>query len=174
MDTEHAIGLPPAKDAEPAAPVTPKALWLARGVNLFGLVSPAANLGLVSVAPKDQRWFGLGAGIVCAAVIVYGASAGHPRLTWFAAGIHYALVLAGLIHPLWVAAIGKAWAGFGGLLGKVMVYPIFAVIYYLVVTPTGLLLRAFGKDPLQRKAPPSATYWTPHEPPAKEKYERQF
>lgn len=167
------IGLPPPKDAAPPRP-SPRRLWLARGVNLFGLVSPAANLGLVWVGPRDRRWFGLGAGIACLAVFWYASSHAHFRLAWAAVTLHYAIVLAGLVQPVFVARIGDVWAGFGTLLGKVMVYPIFAVIYYLVVTPTGLLLRLFGKDPLARNAPAKPTYWKTREPPKKERYERQF
>lgn len=173
MDDDEPIGLPPRKEA-PRTDVTPVALWKARGVNLFGLVSPAANLGLVFVAPKARRWFGFGAGVVCAIAILWATSRDRPGVMWIAAGVHYALVLAGLLHPLWVVKVANVWIGFGEILGKVFVYPVFGLIYYGVVTPTALLMRAFGKDPLSRKAPPSETYWVPHEPPGRERYERQF
>ena len=173
MDDAKPIGLPPAKDAPLPAPSS-SALWFARGVNLFGLVSPAANLGLVFVAPKSRRWFGLTAGVVCGAVLLFGLNRGRPALAWTALGVHYALVVAGLVHPLAVAAVAKAWAAFGTVLGKVMAYPVFTVIYIVAVTPTALLARALGKDPLGTRGPPRDTYWTPHEPPPKERYERQF
>jgi Saxitoxin biosynthesis operon protein SxtJ len=173
MSEAKRIGLPPKSDArEPDT--SPKALWFARGVNLFGLVSPAANLGLVWVAPKDKRWFGLGAGIVCAALVVWGVNSDIRWLVTASLAVHYALVVIGLLNPLWVSGVAKLWLHFGEAIGKVMAYPLFGVVYFLVVTPTGVLLRAFGKDPLARKAPPSETYWTPHGPVAKERYERQF
>ena len=64
------------------------------------------------------------------------------------------------------------------------VYPIgwtvshlaLAVVYYLVVTPIGLLMRLFGRDPMLRKFDPSATtYWQPHDSADEpERYFRQF
>ena len=88
--------------------------------------------------------------------------------------VHVWLVVFGIVNPLWVEKIGDAWAAFGTLLGKVMVYPIFTIVYYLAVTPTALLMRALGKDPLGAKKRDADTYWTPHEPPSPDKYERQF
>jgi hypothetical protein len=172
-DHDEPIGLPPRDDA-PLPPPSPRALWAARCVNLFGLITPAANLGLFLVAPKARRWFGIGAGVFCTFAFAYAIWRETPWLAWTAAIVYWLLVVIGLLNPLWVAAIGGAWTAFGTALGKAMAYPVFVAVYLLVVTPTGLLVRAFGRDPLARKAPPAATYWTKHEPPGKEKYERQF
>lgn len=173
MSDPRPVGLPPKGD-EHVPDTSGRSLWFARGANLFGLVSPAANLGLVWVAPKDKRWFGLGAGIVCAVVLLWATSRDARWLAWAAISVHYALVAIGLANPLWVVHVAKLWLRFGEAIGKVMAYPLFGTVYFLVVTPTGLLLRAFGKDPLSRKAPPSGSYWTPHGPTPKERYERQF
>jgi hypothetical protein len=173
MADERPIGLPPKSDA-PARDASPAAMRSARLVNLFGIVPPASNLGLLSVGPKDRRWWGFGAGVVCTAVGAYAEGRGKPWLLWTATTVYYALFVIGLVDPLWVAKIGDRWAAFGALFGKVMAYPIFAAIYFLVVTPTALLVRAFGKDPLGVKGEGATTYWTPHEPPPRESYERQF
>jgi hypothetical protein len=173
MRDDKPIGLPPAKDAAPPAPSSRTTL-LARLVNLFGLISPASNLGLVFVAPRSRRWFGLAAGFVCTIAFLYGWSGERPAIWRTALVVHYALVVAGLVHPLAVAAVARAWAAFGTVLGKVMAYPVFTVIYIVAVTPTALVARALGKDPLGTRGPPRDSYWTPHAPPPKERYERQF
>jgi len=37
-----------------------------------------------------------------------------------------------------------------------------AAVFYLVITPIGLLMRLFGRDPMQRRLLPKATtYWVP-------------
>ena len=48
--------------------------------------------------------------------------------------------------------------------GKHLVLPVFCVmLYYLAVVPTGLVMRALGKDPLRlRKDPAATSYWIPH------------
>jgi hypothetical protein len=69
---------------------------------------------------------------------------------------------------------GRLWIGFGMLLGKVVAVPLFAVLYYLVVTPTAVLVRLFVGDPLKRRAPPQASYWIDRDPVPPERFERQF
>jgi hypothetical protein len=52
------------------------------------------------------------------------------------------------------------WNGLGCCLGFVVSNAAVAAIFYLVVTPTGLLLRLFGRDPLERSREPArTTYW---------------
>jgi len=173
MTDEHAIGLPPGKDA-PAPVATPSALWRARAVNLLGVAPPLSNLGLLSVGRRERRWFGLGAGVVCLLAFGYSRWKGVEWIGSAAVGVYGGLVIVGLLNPPWIEKIGDAWAAFGTLLGKVMSYPMFTIVYFLAVTPTALLMRAFGKDPLGAKKRGAATYWTDHEPPTKDKYDRQF
>jgi hypothetical protein len=163
---------PAAEEPRPAP--TRAELARARLLNLLGLVSPVANLGLVRLAPPDLRWFGVGAGVVCAGVAVWAHLTGRPTVLWAALGLHYALVLLGLAHPRLVEWPGRAWIAFGRLLGRVMIYPIFALIYYLAVTPTALAMRVCGKDPLRRRAPPEGSYWVKRKPVGRERYHRQF
>jgi len=58
--------------------------------------------------------------------------------------------------------IGMAYAAFP--IGFVVSYLIMAVVYYLVLTPIGLVMRLFGYDPMDRHFNASAdTYWCPRE-----------
>jgi hypothetical protein len=61
-------------------------------------------------------------------------------------------------------------------IGLVVSYVILLVIYYLVVTPIGLVMRLFGYDPLQRRFDRAArSYWTPRRPQGEsERYFQQF
>jgi len=172
MTDEHAIGLPPPNDA-PLAQPTARAMNFARLVNVLGFVTFTANAGSFFVVPKERRWFGIYAGAICTGVFVYAMKRDRAVLAFTALCVHEALVLIGIVNPLWIAKVAGAWSAFGTLLGKVMSYPMFTAVYFLAVTPTALLMRAFGKDPLGVKKR-AATYWSPHEPPTKDKYERQF
>jgi hypothetical protein len=60
--------------------------------------------------------------------------------------------------------------------GLVVSYLILTVVYYLVLTPIGLVLRLSGYDPAQRRFDRGAkTYWTPREQDETiERYFRQF
>jgi len=48
-------------------------------------------------------------------------------------------------------------------LGWLLSYLVLAIVYYLVITPVGLLMRALGQDPLQRHfEPDTASYLVPY------------
>jgi hypothetical protein len=61
-------------------------------------------------------------------------------------------------------------------IGWTVSHVLLGVLYYLVVTPVGLVLRALGRDPMHRRFDPAAeTYWL--ERPARrdaKSYFRQF
>ena len=65
---------------------------------------------------------------------------------------------------------------FSCCVGIVVSNVIVAAVFYLAVTPIGLLLRLIGKDPLERRFDRSATtYWKPAEKNvAPGRYFRQF
>ena len=55
-------------------------------------------------------------------------------------------------------------------------FSLLAVLYYLIITPIGLVLRLFGRDPLAKQFDrEAATYWEPCAPPAEPgSYFRQY
>jgi hypothetical protein len=61
-------------------------------------------------------------------------------------------------------------------IGWTVSHVLMGVIYYLVVTPIGWLLRLAGRDSMGRKFDrAAATYWAPHRPPeTTDSYFRQF
>ena len=81
-----------------------------------------------------------------------------------------AVILAtALIRPTLLAPFNRAWMKFGLLLHKITNPVIMGLIFFLTVTPTALIMRAMGKDPLRRKFDPSATsYWIDRDPPGPE------
>lgn len=99
---------------------------------------------------------------------------------WPVAGALVAIALVGAIvewaRPRWmkVLFLGWMWAAFP--VGWLVSHVLMGLIYYLVITPIGLIMRAVGRDPLSRRFEPEAeTYWTRREPPADPShYFRQF
>jgi hypothetical protein len=109
------------------------------------------------------------------AFLVY-RRADQPRAAIAIAAVAIAVSIAGLLSP---AFMRKVWiAMMVGLspIGWVMSHLILAVIYYLVLTPVGLALRAAGRDPLHRRLERDAeTYWIDRrEQPDVERYFRQY
>ena len=79
-------------------------------------------------------------------------------------------LMAGLVAPGHLEPARKAWMRLGEAIGRVTTPVLMAVVYYAVVTPTGLLRRA-----VTRRAAPSASAWHVRAPlPPRERMERQF
>jgi len=56
------------------------------------------------------------------------------------------------------------WTRFFQAIGSVWTAVILAIIYLLSVGPIGILMRLFGKDPLDRALSPEPSFWRAHEP----------
>jgi carbamoyltransferase len=160
---------PRVAEPQPAAGALARArLW-----NLLGLVSPFANLGMRIVSPADQRWFGCGAGILLIGATIWALRAEQVAAAGVFATVHVALVVAGIVHPRLPEVAGRAWIRLGTTVGRVVAVPVLSLVYLLVVTPTALLVRLTGSDPLAREAPRTGSWWLPRRPSPPERFERQ-
>jgi len=166
------VGLPPREESAP--PPTAHDLMGGRLLNIFGLVSPVANVAMLQFSPPEMRWMGIGAGVILWGLGGWAAVADVVWVNRLAFGLHYALVLLGLLNPRWPEIPFGGWIRFGKLLGAIFIYPVFTAIYFLAVTPLALCMRIAGKDPLRRQAPPGESYWEDHETRDPDRFHRQF
>lgn len=94
---------------------------------------------------------------------------------WLGSGI--ALFISRFIPPLFRFIFSK-WVAFSIIIGYFISRILLTLIFFIVITPTGLIMKLLGKDPMDRKLDPQApTYWVKHETPAEctvERYEKQF
>lgn len=121
----------------------------------------------------SPRGFGFLAATVLAA---FGAwpMLGGTAPKWTLLALAAALAAVALGRPQWLAPANRVWMAFGRILHRITSPIIITLIYFLVITPTGLLMRAFGKDPLRLKWDAEAdTYWLPRTGES-ESMERQF
>jgi hypothetical protein len=72
------------------------------------------------------------------------------------------LVLLGLIIPRALVWPSRAWMALAEVMSFVMTRVILAIVFFLVLTPIGLIKRAMGWDPLHRRAVPGESYWRPY------------
>ena len=83
-------------------------------------------------------------------------------------------LLLGLLNSKILTPLNKLWFRFGLFLGKIISPIIMGVIFFLVVTPIGLLMRFFGKDVLNLKLnKKKSSYWIEKVGP-KSKMKNQF
>ena len=57
----------------------------------------------------------------------------------------------GIINSKLLFPLNKIWFKFGLLLGSVIAPVVMGIVFFFVVTPTGLIMRALGKDLLKLK-----------------------
>ena len=68
-------------------------------------------------------------------------------------------LILGLINSKLLLPLNKIWFKFGILLGNIIAPIIMGIVFFLVVTPTGLIMRVLGKDLLNLKKTNKQTYW---------------
>lgn len=62
--------------------------------------------------------------------------------------------------PHLLSSLNKAWFLLGQFLGRVMSPIILGIIFFLLITPLGLITSLFGRDELRLKRKSCSTYWT--------------
>jgi len=129
------------------------------------------------ITKKKLRTFGMALALFLAIIgTVHFFKGNVPTNYWFwgTALLIFAtsVTLPVLIKPVYQAAMFVAH-----ILGWINTRLILGLIYYLLFTPVGVIMRVLGKDPLHRKFDKQAkTYWKVRDRTArpKEHYLRQF
>ena len=66
-------------------------------------------------------------------------------------GIAAFFLVSGVVFPKILAPIEIAWMALAKVLSVVMTYVILTLTFYIVITPTGVLMRLLGKDLLNKR-----------------------
>lgn len=122
---------------------------------------------------KELRDFGLlvgGAFIVIAGISYYR----HKPIIVpeIFGGLGAVLLLTGLAVPGVLAGIYKLWMGLAALLSKITTPIFMGIIYFVIITPVGSVMRMAGRNKLKTVGP---TAWFTREPGMRRgDLERQF
>ena len=73
--------------------------------------------------------------------------------------ISFIFFVLGLINSKLLTPLNKLWFKFGILLGNIISPIVMGIVFFLVVTPTGLVMRIFRKDILKLKKNSRDSYW---------------
>jgi predicted membrane metal-binding protein len=125
---------------------------------------------------SSDRSFGLTFAAVGAALALWPLlNADSPR--WWLLAAASALFAVSLATPRVLRPLNRIWLRIGLLLRHIVNPIILSIVFFLVLTPLGLAVRAAGKDPLRLRRDTSAsTYWISRQPqgPAPKSMSRQF
>src|SRR5262249_39080951 len=88
----------------------------------------------------------------------------------------FVLSLTGYLVPALRRPLFVGWMCAAYPIGWVVSHLVLMTIFYLVLTPIGMLMRLFGRDPMTRSFDRSAqSYWVAHNPGGDaSRYFRQF
>jgi hypothetical protein len=113
-------------------------------------------------------------GVLATLVFFLGS---HPERAYWLAGIGLLFLLFGLIFPQALKPVHVLWMTIALFLGFFMSRILLTVLFFLVITPIGLLMRLFGKDLLDKNLQTDRkSYWLKREKKANapEQYEKLF
>ena len=125
---------------------------------------------------RGLRDFGLVTGAILA--ILFGLALPwlfgfvYPIWPWAVGGV---LGVWGLLKPTSLKLVYLYWIKFGLLLSKVTTPIVLGVVFFLVIMPTGLVMRLFGRDPMTRSLNDALeSYRVPSTKPSKNNMARPF
>ncbi len=128
------------------------------------------------VAGSSERSFGLVFAIVFTVIGLLPLIGGVPP-RWWALGVAGVLLLLAIVKPELLAPLNKVWFKLRLVLHRIVTPVLMALLFYGVVTPTGLIMRWLGQDLLHQRYDRNArSYWIHREPPgpAPESMKNQF
>ena len=107
---------------------------------------------------KQERQFGLVFAVFFTLVAFWPLWPLHPpKPGWLAAAA--TSLLLGLFFPRPLAPLNRVWLAIGHALGWVNSKIILGFVFYIVVTPTAMVMKALGRDLLSRRLRHSGSYW---------------
>ena len=124
----------------------------------------------------SERTFGVAFAVVFTVIGLFPLMGGGAPRAWALtlAGVLLALAL---VKPALLAPLNRAWFRVALVLQRVVSLLAMGVLFYGVVTPTGLIMRGLGKDLLRLRYDRQAnSYWLHRDPPGPpaDSMEQQF
>jgi hypothetical protein len=121
---------------------------------------------------SSNRSFGIVFFVVFLIIAIYPLSHNGDVRLWSVI-ISVIFLVLGLLNSKILTPLNKLWFKLGIFLGKIVSPIIMGIIFFLVVTPTGLIIRLLGKDVLNLKYNKNQSYWIEKKGP-KSKMKNQF
>jgi len=106
----------------------------------------------------SNKSFGIVFSIVFLVIAFWPMLNGNEINYWLLA-ISIVFLILGLINSKILTPLNKIWFNFGLLLGNVIAPIVMGIIFFLIVTPTSIIMKLLGKDLLNLKKNNNNSYW---------------
>jgi hypothetical protein len=115
---------------------------------------------------REQRNFGL---VMAGAILLLGfirwglhwrGADSVPAMPYYYMAVSAAFIVLALLTPALLKPLFVVWIAFANVLNWMVTHIILSLVFFLTVLPIGILMRVFGKAPLERTLDHEAsTYW---------------
>ena len=113
----------------------------------------------VSVKISSNRSFGVVFFVVFLAISLWPLKSQGDLRLW-ALILSLIFLVLGVLNSKFLTPLNKLWFKFGILLGSIVSPIVMGAVFFIVVTPIGLIMRFLGKDLLRiNKNKTISTYW---------------
>ena len=92
-------------------------------------------------------------------VIAFWPMLNGNEINYWSLAISIVFLILGLINSKILTPLNKIWFKFGILLGNVVGPIVMGIIFFLIVTPTSIIMKLLGKDLLKLKKNNNNSYW---------------
>ena len=121
------------------------------------------EIKLIKTENKDLRSFGITFGIIFLIIAAFLFYIENESFQLFIV-ISSVFIIFGSLLPSTLKPIYMSWMSFAIILGWFMTRFILSLLFYLIVTPIGLMTRLLGKDFLElKKEASNGSYWNQRE-----------
>lgn len=104
------------------------------------------------LSAQELRNFGFVTGAIIGVLFGLGLpflfSFEYPLWPWYLAGI---LATWAWVAPATLRGFYRTWMRFGLLMSKITTPLVIGIVFFLVITPTALIMKILGRDAMQRK-----------------------
>ena len=123
---------------------------------------------------KDLRTFGIGLTVILAVLGTINLLRGH-NLYWYFYGVSGTALLFSLIFPLLIKPVYLVMHLFGKVMNFLVSHIIFTILYFLVLTPTGIIKRLQKKSDIELDIDIQRdSYWHTYDENSENNFEKQF
>ena len=106
-------------------------------------------------------------------VIAFYPLINHENIRLWAIFLSILFLFLGLVNSQYLTPLNRLWFKFGIFLAKIISPIVMGLVFFGIVTPTGILMRLFKKDLLNLKNNDSKSYWIKR-PKEKSSMKNQF
>ena len=77
--------------------------------------------------------------------------------------LSFLFLISGLVNANFLNPLNRIWIKFGEILGKIIAPVVMFLIFFVLITPYGFVIRIFGKDLLKTSLSNETSYWIKRE-----------